>query len=75
MNVKALKFLENVKTCWISMISFVKKIIARYNPFIMQMWENWLACEVTKVNITMLLNVQILLGFDYLIPLLELLMV
>jgi len=29
-NVKALKTLENVETCWISMISFVKKMIARY---------------------------------------------
>ncbi len=39
----------------------------------MQMWAHQLANEIANANITTLLDVQILLGFHCIMPLLELL--
>jgi hypothetical protein len=55
------------------MLFHVKRVLVEYKPFIMQMWAYRNACDVANVNIITLFDVQIFLGFHFLIPLLELL--
>jgi sugar (pentulose or hexulose) kinase len=40
------------------MLSLAKKVLAEYKPFIMQMWVDQFASEITNANITTFLNVQ-----------------
>jgi len=47
-------------------------MLLKYQPPIMLMLTSQLACDVAKAYITTLLNVLIMLGFHYLMPLLEL---
>jgi hypothetical protein len=55
------------------MLSPAKKVLTESKPFIMKMWANRLACEIINVNIIVLFDVQVLLGFPCVMPLLELL--
>jgi hypothetical protein len=51
LHVKALKILCNVKACGLSMFFLAKWLLVEYKPFIVQMWANPLACDVTKAII------------------------
>jgi hypothetical protein len=55
------------------MLFLAKRVLTKYKPLIMQMWAHQLANEIANANITTLLDVQILLGFHCIMPLLELL--
>ncbi len=55
------------------MFSPAKKVLTKYEPFIMKMWADRSACEIVNANIIALFDVQILLGFHCIMPLLELL--
>lgn len=73
LDVKGLKILWIVKMWWLLMLSPAKKVLTESKPFIMKMWANRLACEIINVNIIVLFDVQVLLGFPCVMPLLELL--
>jgi hypothetical protein len=55
------------------MLFLAKKVLTKYKPLIMQMWAHQSTSEIANANITTLLDVQILLGFHCIMPLLELL--
>jgi hypothetical protein len=55
------------------MLFLAKRVLTKYKPLIMQMWAHQSTSEIANANITTLLDVQILLGFHCIMPLLELL--
>ncbi len=61
----------NIKTGWISMISFIKHVLFEYCTFLMNMALDAPTIIFAKSNLCILVNVKMLLGLNAIIPLLE----
>jgi predicted glycosyltransferase involved in capsule biosynthesis len=69
---KALKILCNVKTRWISMLSFAKQILTKYKTVVIQMFNEQASHDITKSNLELFCDVEMFLGLTCIIPMLEL---
>ncbi len=71
MEIKGNKILGNIKTRWISMISLVKCVLFEYYILLMRITLNAPIITSTKSNLCLLINVQMLLRLNAIMPLLE----
>jgi len=71
METKKTKILRNVKTQWISMLSPAKHIMAKYKTLVMKMAIDSLRNEKPKANFDLLCDVQVMLEFATILPLLQ----
>jgi hypothetical protein len=69
---KGNKIFKNIKTHWISMLSLSKKILSEYKTLVVKMVEDNVTADTAKTIYVLLCNFETLLGFFYIIPLLEL---
>jgi hypothetical protein len=69
---KGNKIFKNIKTCWISILSFSKRIFNEYKTLVVKIVEESLIVDTTKTNYELLCDFETLLGFFCIIPLLEL---
>ena len=71
METSGLKILQNVATCWISMLEPLKRVLGEYKMQIVKMAQD--AAEESKVahNLSLLCDVHTLLALPCLMPLLE----
>ncbi len=70
--MKRNKIFQNVKTRWISMLNFAKKVIVKYKILLVKMVLNNLTNQQAKMNYEHLCDLQILLGLACILSLLEL---
>jgi hypothetical protein len=71
MERKGNKIVCNVKTRWISMLSFAKKLLAEYKTLLVKMAMDSFTNHQTKFNYEHLCDLQILLELSCIFPLLE----
>jgi hypothetical protein len=71
MKVKGNKILQNVKTCWINMLSPTKWVILMYMPLVAKMIENNPFMMVAQVNFKFFCDVNLLFSLSCLMPTLE----
>jgi hypothetical protein len=71
METKGLKMLKAVKTRWISMLSPCKRVLSEYRPLLVKMGLDLHTSTPTKDNFEALVDVEVLLAFHYLVPMLE----
>jgi len=71
MEMKGNKILWNIKKRWISMINIVKCVLFEYFIFFMKMALDAPTIHSTKSNLYLLTNVETLLNFNTMMPLLE----
>jgi hypothetical protein len=71
METKGNKTLQNIKTRWISMFSLVKRVLSKYCTNIMKMALNAVIITFAKSNLCLLIDVEMLLGLNVVMPLLE----
>jgi len=65
------KILSNIKTKWISMISFIKCVLSKYHPLLMKMTLNAPTIRYVGSNLSLIINMETLLGLNVMVPLLE----
>jgi hypothetical protein len=70
-NNKGNKILKNVKTYYISMLSPLKIIYFEYRPFIVKMHAESPKNDIASKNLSVLCDVELILGFPCLLPSLE----
>ncbi len=68
---KGNKILRNIKTRWISMFNLVKHVLFEYHTLLMKMALDAPTKTFTKSNLCLLTNVELLLGLNVVMPLLE----
>ncbi len=68
---KALNFLCNVKTHWISMLFLMKCILAKYKSMVMNIFYEHASNTTTKGNLDLLCDVETFMGLSCILPLLE----
>jgi hypothetical protein len=61
---KGNKIFKNIKTRWISMLSFSKKILNEYKGLVIKMVEDNVIIDTTKTNYELLCNLEMLLGLS-----------
>jgi len=61
----------NIKTRWIFMISFIKCILSKYHPFCMKMALNAPTIRYVGFNLSLIIDMETLLGLNAMMPLLE----
>lgn len=71
METKANKFLRNVKTCWISMLSPMKHVICEYHPLLMKMALDSPTIALATSNLELICDMESLLSLVCLVPMLE----
>jgi hypothetical protein len=71
MEIKGNKILRNIKTKWISMFNLVKHVLFEYCTLLMKMALDAPTISFTKSNLCLLINVEMLLGLNVVMPLLE----
>ncbi len=64
METKGDKYLQNIKTRWISMISPIEHVLFVYRTFLMKMALNAPIIPSTKSNLFLLTNVETLLDLN-----------
>jgi hypothetical protein len=57
METKGAKILKNVKTCWKFMLSFARRVMAKYKTLLMKMVLDGPTNEKAKVNFDLLCDV------------------
>jgi predicted RNA-binding protein YlxR (DUF448 family) len=72
LNTKGNKILWNVKTCWISMLSPCKWVVAKYKTLIAKMLDDQIENETIRSNLQKLLNLEFIIALHCILPLLEL---
>jgi hypothetical protein len=55
------------------MLFFVKRILEEYKTFVVKMNNGLHAIEVTRINFEFLCDVEVIMGFIYIMPMLEVL--
>jgi hypothetical protein len=71
---KGSKFLQNVKTRWISMLRLLKRILSKYRTLLVKMYSDHLVkptIPTTKINYELMTNIKCLLTLAAVLPLLE----
>jgi hypothetical protein len=71
METKVLKMLKCVKTRWVSMLFPCKRILSEYRTLVVKMALDMNTCSAAKDNFDMLVDLEIMLAFHYLVPMLE----
>jgi hypothetical protein len=71
METKGLKMLKAVKTRWIDMLSPSKRVLSKYRPLLVKMGQDLHTSILAKDNFEALVDVEVLLAFHYLVPMLE----
>jgi len=71
METKGNEILQNIKTRWISMLSFVKHVLSKYCILFMKMALNVTIGISAKSNLCLLTDVEMLLALNVVMPLLE----
>jgi hypothetical protein len=64
METKGNKILQNIKTRWISMISFIERVLFEYCTLLMKVALNAPIIPFAKSNLSLLTNVETLLGLN-----------
>jgi len=71
METKSAKILKNVKTHWISMLSPTWRVMVEYRTLLMKMTFDAPTNEKEKANCDLFYDVQILLRFAHILPMLQ----
>jgi hypothetical protein len=71
METKGNKILRNIKIKWISMLNPVLHMLSKYRIFFLKMALDVATITSTKSNLCLLTNVEMLLGLNVVMPLLE----
>jgi hypothetical protein len=71
METKGLKMLKYIKTRWVSMLSPCKRVLSEYRTLVVKMGLDMNTCSAAKDNFDMLVDLEIMLAFHYLVPMLE----
>jgi hypothetical protein len=72
LETKGLKLLRNVKTRWISMLSFTKWVFVDiYKTLTMRMNDDLNIVATTKTNLVYLFDIELVMGLTYILPMLE----
>ncbi len=61
----------NIKTRCISMINFIKCMLSKYHPFLMKMALNAPTIRYVGFNLSLIIDMETLLGLNAMMPLLE----
>jgi hypothetical protein len=71
METKGLKMLKCVKTRWVSMLSPCKRVLSEYRTLVVKMGLDMNTCSAAKDNFDMLVDLEVMLAFHCLVPMLE----
>jgi hypothetical protein len=71
METKGNKLLQNMKYSWISMLSPLKHVLFEYHTLLMKMALDAATITFAKSNLCLLTDVEMLLGLNVVMPLLE----
>jgi hypothetical protein len=71
MKAKGNKILQNVRTHWINMLSPTKRALSMYMPLIANMAKDIPSLMVAQVNFKFFCDVNLLISFSCLMPMLE----
>jgi hypothetical protein len=71
LETKGFLLLHNVKTRWISILSFTKQILAKYKTLVVNTHDNLHIVAATKTNLQYLCDIEVVMGLAYIMPLLE----
>jgi hypothetical protein len=71
METKRFKILCNIKTKWIYMVVPSKVVLEEFKTLLVKMVEDVVTNEYVVINYELLCDIEIVLGFTYLLPMLE----
>jgi len=71
METKHFKILCNIKTKWINMVVPSKVVLEEFKTLLVKMAKDVVVNENTTINYELLCDIEIVLGFTYLLPMLE----
>ena len=71
METKGLKMLKCVKTRWIIMLSPCKRVFSEYRTLVVKMGLDINTCSAAKDNFDILVDLEVMMAFYYLVPMLE----
>jgi hypothetical protein len=71
LETKGLKLLRNVKTHWISMLSLLKCVLARYKSLVVKMHYDCVKSKYVHDNFELLCDLDLILGLPCVMPILE----
>jgi hypothetical protein len=71
MKIKGLKMLKCVKTRWVSMLFSCKRVFSEYRTPVMKIELDMNTYSTAKDNFDMLVDLEVILAFYYLVPMLE----
>ncbi len=62
LETKGLKLLQNIKTCWISMLSTLKCVLGKYKSFVVKMHIGAPKSKPAQENLNILCDLELVLG-------------
>jgi len=68
---KVLNLLCNIKTCWISMFSPLKRLLTKYKLLVVKMYMDAPKSKPTQDNLDLLCDLELVLGLPCILPMLE----
>jgi hypothetical protein len=71
LETKGLKLLPNVKTKWISMLSFANQILAEYKTLMFKMNDDLNIVVLTSINLKYLYGIKVVMGLTCIMLMLE----
>jgi hypothetical protein len=71
LETKGLKLLCNIKTCWISMLSPLKWLLAKYKSVVVKMYMDAPKSKFFWDNLDLLCDLELVLGLSCIILMLE----
>jgi hypothetical protein len=69
--MKGNKLFNNLKTMWTYMLSSTKRVLEEHKPLVVRKNDDFHAILITKTIIELLCDVEVVMGFTCIMPMLE----